>query len=292
MARARSGRTRANAKRPTTRPASSSAQKLAERMRQSAEALPPGERQRQQRCQGAAVAGRSIDRRRAPGRAGRARARSDRRSPRRRQPVGRMPIRGGCPISSPSTQELRGKVDELNRNIDELQRESDQAGAKKAQPAQAAESGQTRPRPRSRGSKVRDRRAGTGQSRRRARAPGRGSAKRARWVQRPAGRQRRAAATAALQQLQREVNEQMRDAERLADEMRRENPACRRRRQRRLVAQLLGAGHRGLQAGFRALGVAQAESARRARTRRDRRCPTSCARARTRNASTPAATTR
>ena len=50
----------------------------------------------------------------------------------------------------------------------------------------------------------------------------------------------------------------MRDAERLADEMRRENPGMQRpERQRGLVAQLLGAGHRSVQAGFRALGIAK-----------------------------------
>ena len=121
------------------------------------------------------------------------------------------------------TQELRDKVDGLNRSIDELQREAqrqqdaqargERADAKGGQPGQQGQASQGQPQQGSQGQQAQS--AGAQSS--------------------PEGREgssgQQGGATGGqggrLQQLQQEVNERMRDAERLAGELRRENPSMR-----------------------------------------------------------------
>ena len=172
-------------------------------------------------------------------------------------------------------QELREQVASLNRDIERAAARERSAGSQQGQHGQqgtarvskgqpgpgqpgAGAAGQAGGR-RCRAARVRSRRSAGGRAGRRQRARRIDAANKA----------ARGGSDGGVQQLQRDVNERMRDADRLADEMRRENPGMQgAKTPEELVAQLLRAGHRGVQAGLRALGIAEAESAGGPRTRR------------------------
>ena len=141
------------------------------------------------------------------------------------------------------SQELRDRLQEIDRNLEAMKREPQ--GGEQGQPSQSqstgpgAEPAPGRPGPGSRPARPVATVAGSPAART-------GSPE---WRQRRHGER--------LEQLQRDVNEQMREAERLADDMRRDNPGHAGQSGKHLVAQLLGAGHRGVQAGLRTLGDAQ-----------------------------------
>ena len=244
-------------------------QKLAERMRQSADAL----RQASARSEQARTGARRDASGRAPGRGRGARAGSHCRSPRRRRrragsrfapPVrsavedagaarqGRRPRALDRRVAARERRRRRARIRTATRAVRSRRSRQpagsngeQQAARQGPQQAQGSQGGQQQGRP-------------AGVSRRAATAPA----------------VSRAAATGGnggrVQQLQREVNERMRDAERLADEIRRENPGMQGPNPDEGWWRSFSApGHRGVQAGLRALGIAEAKSAGRARRRRD-----------------------